>query len=139
MKADRRPGAGALGLAPAVGDAGMVTAELAVGLPALVLVGLLATTGVQVVAAQLRCLDAAAIAARLAARGEPAPAVEAAARAAAPSAAQVTVSHARDLVVATVSSEVHPLGLARLLPAFVVRERAAQADEPGSDHSVAAP
>ena len=53
-------------------------------LPALVLAGLLAPSVSQVASAQLRCLDAAGIAARLAARGELAADVDAGARAAAP-------------------------------------------------------
>ena len=56
-------------------EAGTVTAELAVALPAVVLLAvLLALTG-QAVIAQVRCTDAARAAARLAARGEATPAV----------------------------------------------------------------
>jgi Flp pilus assembly protein TadG len=48
-------------------EAGMVTAEFAVALPAFVLVVLAALCGVALVTAQLRCVDAAAVAARMAA------------------------------------------------------------------------
>jgi hypothetical protein len=109
----------------------MVTAELAVALPALMLAGLLAVTGLQIAAAQLRCLDAAGIAARLAARGEGAGDVDAAATAAAPRDAQVTVGRAGDVVSAVVVAPVHLLGLGGLLPAFRVTATAAEPVEPG--------
>src|SRR5438477_318064 len=70
-------------------DRGMVTAEAALVLPVLAVVlggCLYAETAV---AAQLRCLDAARIAARAVARGDPWPAAQAAALAAAPAGASV--------------------------------------------------
>jgi len=51
-------------------DAGMVTAELAVALPTVIVTLLAAITALVAVATQLRCTDAAATAARLVARGE---------------------------------------------------------------------
>ena len=113
-------------------DAGMVTAELAVAMPALVLAGLLAMAGIQLTSAQLRCLDAAGVAARLAARGEVPADVQSAARAAAPGGAEVTVSDQGDLVSAVVIVSVHPLGLGRLLPPFTVRAAATEPAEPGT-------
>jgi len=110
----------------------MVTAELAVGLPALLLAGLLAVAGLQVAAAQLRCLDAAGIAARLAARGEPAADVESVARAAAPRGGQLQVARAADLVSAAVTAPVHLLGLGGLLPAFRVTATAVEPVEPAA-------
>src|SRR4051812_19699314 len=71
---------------------GMVSAEVAVALPALVLVALLALRGVQVVRAEMRCRDAASVAARLAAGGETRAAVSAAATAAAPHGARLRLS-----------------------------------------------
>ncbi len=57
------------GLRPAgSADRGSVTAELAVALPALVLLLLAGLTAVQAVTVQLRCVDAAREAARAAAR-----------------------------------------------------------------------
>ena len=133
MRSGGRPGRG---VRPASGparrgDAGMVTAELAVGFPVLVLAGLLGATGIQLVTAQLRCLDAAGVAARLAARGELSATVRSQAMAAAPGDAQLQMDRRGDVVDATVSVQVHPLGLARLLPAFTVTAAAAEAAEPG--------
>jgi hypothetical protein len=52
------------------GEAGSVTAEFAVGLPAVVVVLALCLGGIQTVGQQLRLMDAAADAARLVARGD---------------------------------------------------------------------
>ena len=67
----------------------MVTAEFAVALPAFVLVVVAALYGVAVVTAQLRCADAAAVAARMAARGESPSTVRTTAFAAAPAGARL--------------------------------------------------
>lgn len=69
----------------------MVTAELAVGLPVVVLVAMSAVGIVALVLAQLRCDDAAAQAARLASRGESAGQVQAFVRADAPAGATVAL------------------------------------------------
>ena len=110
----------------------MVTAELAVALPALLLVGLLAVAGLQIAAAQLRCLDAAGIAARLAARGESAADVDSAAAAAGPREAHVTMTREGEVVSAVVAAPVHLLGLGGLLPSFRVTASAAEPVEPGT-------
>jgi Flp pilus assembly protein TadG len=94
----RRPAAMTLRRA----DGGMVTAEMAVVLPALVVVLVFALWSVAAVTAQLRCVDAAHTAARALARGEASDASVAAARAAAPAGAQVVVSRSGDLVVVDV-------------------------------------
>jgi hypothetical protein len=109
----------------------MVTAEIAVALPALVLTTLLLLTGVRVASAQLRVLDAAEVAARLAARGEAPGSVTAAAKAACP-AARVQVHVVAETVVADAEMTVAPAGVARLLPELVVRERAVYALEPAA-------
>ncbi|WP_406091536.1 TadE family type IV pilus minor pilin [Kitasatospora purpeofusca] len=84
------------------GDAGFVTAETAVALPALVLLAALLVWAVLAAAAQLRCVDAARVGARAAARGE----ADAAgvARAAAPPGAAVLVDLAPDTVRVTVDA-----------------------------------
>src|SRR3954468_10642519 len=84
---------GAAGPGP---DAGMVTAELAVALPALVLVLALAIGVLAVGTTRLRCADAARTAARLAARGEPLAVVRAAATGVASRNVQVRVTSAGD-------------------------------------------
>ena len=113
----------------------MVTAELALAVPTLVAVVVVACTALSVVSAQQRCLDAAAVAARLAARGETPAATAAAARAAAPGSSTVHVVRHDGLVVADVTAVVRPPGAARLLPGFVVHERVVAADEEMPDAS----
>ena len=90
----KAPGRGRPAAAGRRPDHGMVTAETAVTLPAIAVVLVAGLIGVSTMAAQLRCLDAAAVAARLAARGEPLPVVQAAARAAAPAGSVVALSPA---------------------------------------------
>jgi hypothetical protein len=70
----------------------MVTAETAVTLPVLLLVLALGLWVLGCVQAELRCVDAAGLAARAAARGEPVSVVVATARGAAPAGATVRVS-----------------------------------------------
>ena len=118
------------GAAPEVpSDAGMVTAELAVALPALVLAALLAVTALQGVIAQMECLDAAGVAARLAGRGEATASVTAAVVATGPPGAEVQLQRVGELVHARVVAEVHPLGLANLIPGFAVDASAASLAE----------
>ncbi|MFC5908210.1 TadE family type IV pilus minor pilin [Streptacidiphilus monticola] len=98
------------------GDAGYATAELAVVLPALVLLLGVLLWGAVAGAAQLRCVDAAREGARAAARGDPEPAVQAAVRAAAPPGARVVVSWSGDLVrVAVTARSAGPGGFGRAL------------------------
>jgi hypothetical protein len=108
----------------------MVTAEAAVVLPVLVLVGLLAASGVEVGAAQTRCLQAAAVAARLTARGEPAAVVRAAVRTTAPSGADIAIGNDVGTVRVTVSARVRVPLVGVALPPFVVSESAVAAAEP---------
>src|SRR3954454_2503207 len=111
-----RPGRGRLGAAgPTPGDEGMVTAELAVALPSVVLVLAAAVTALLAVAMNLRCTDAAATAARLLARGAPATAARSAACAVAGSAAEVRISSAAGSVTVTVRAAVPMPGVGRLL------------------------
>lgn len=79
--------------------------------------------GLGAVGMQIRCVDAAREAARLAARGE-GEAATAAARRVAPSGAVVHVGRDSGLVVARVS-------VATVLPGFTVSAEAAAAIEPG--------
>jgi hypothetical protein len=98
----------------------MVTAELAVALPALILVLVAALYGVALVTAQLRCVDAAAVGARLAARGEPPALVRTTALDAAPSESRLELARSAMVVTATVTVRVAPPGLSRLLPGVTV-------------------
>ncbi|MGY1705867.1 TadE family type IV pilus minor pilin [Geodermatophilus sp. SYSU D00697] len=88
----------------------MVTAETAVVLPVLVLVLAGAVAAVTVVAAQLRCVDAAREGARAAARGETTALVVDLATRAAPDGAVTTVAEDGSAVTVTVAAEVAPLG-----------------------------
>lgn len=87
-----------LGAAGAGRDRGFVTAEAAVVLPSLVLVGMALVWALLAASAQIQCVDAARAGARAAARQDPPEAVVATARRAAPAGAKVTVSREKDLV-----------------------------------------
>jgi Flp pilus assembly protein TadG len=99
----------------------MVTAEFAVALPAFVVVLLAALFAVAAVLAQLRCEDAAAAAARMAARGEPTSQLRVAALADAPGAARLSIAVSADYVTATVRATVAPLGGLGFLPGVTVQ------------------
>ena len=120
-------------------DAGMVTAEFAVALPAFVLVLVAALSVVAIVTAQLRCTDAAATAARLAARGQAGALVRSTSLASAPGGASLVIAGSASQVIATVSARVSVPGFGGLLPGVTVRAVAVYAREPGSAASSAAP
>ena len=107
------------------GDRGSFTAELAAGLPALMLLLFAALAAVAAVATQLQCLDAAREAAIAAARGESGPA---AAGRIGPAGSDVTVQIGAETVTVTVRARVGVLG--SHLPALTVRGRAVAAREP---------
>ncbi|WP_272888082.1 TadE family type IV pilus minor pilin [Candidatus Mycolicibacterium alkanivorans] len=91
---------------------------------ALVVVVVICASGVTAVAAQVRCVDAAREAARLAARGDEA-AAGSVARTVAPPNATVEVRRDGGFVVARVSSR------SALLPGVVISAAAVAAAEPG--------
>ncbi|MEV6103091.1 TadE family type IV pilus minor pilin [Streptomyces sp. NPDC051940] len=119
--ARRRRGASRKGCWPPAGrcrgdgpDAGFVTAEAAVAIPALVLVAMGLLWGLMAACAQIQCVDAARAGARAAARGEPQATAVAAARSAAPRRAAVAVTREGDLVRVRVTASAPgpgPLGL----------------------------
>ncbi len=89
----------------------MVSAELAVALPAVILVLLMSLSALMVGIDQVRCTDAARIAARAAARGESDAVVRGNGLRAAPSGSTVVIGASDRLVRVTVSSPVRgPLG-----------------------------
>jgi hypothetical protein len=106
-------------------DRGAFTAELAAGLPALMLLLLAGLTAVSAVTAQGRCVDAAREGALAAARGGPG--VARAGRIAPPE-AQVSLVEGEDTVTVTVRAPVPILG--GHLPAITVRAEAVAAREP---------
>lgn len=111
-------------------EAGSVTAELAVALPALLILLCAALWSVATASAQLRCLDAAREGARASARGEAPEIVLDAVRRAAPASATVQVRREGGLVHVSVSAAVAPLGqLARRAPSLRVSGRASAAVE----------
>lgn len=114
------------------GDAGMVTAELAAALPALVVLVAAALTAVSALGQRVRAQDAAREVARAVARGDPA-AGDRLARQMAPGGV-ATVSRSGSGVVADVRMTIHPLG--GWLPAVQLVERAVAAAEPGADTGV---
>jgi hypothetical protein len=112
-------------------ERGSVTAETAVVLPVLVVVLAAALWVLAAVGAQLRCVDAAALAARSAARGDAPAAVAAAGRRLAPDGAQVQVTRSGDEVHVLVQASVRPFALLAVLPAMPVSGRAVAVVEPG--------
>jgi Flp pilus assembly protein TadG len=107
----------------------MVTAEFAVALPAFVLIVLAALSGVAVMTAQLRCADAADIAARMAARGDGAAVVRSVVLPDVPGGAALNLTSTATLVTATVQARLSVPGLSRFLPGVVVRAHVTDALE----------
>jgi hypothetical protein len=97
-------------------EVGMVTAELAVTIPVVVLVLAFCAAGIAAGIDQLRCVDAARIAARSAARGDPPDRSRGLALQAAPADAVVAIERAGDEVRVTVSARAG--GLGGLLPGW---------------------
>lgn len=108
-------------------ERGSFTAELAAGLPALMLLLVAGLTAVNAVGTRVACVDAAREAALAAARGESG---TVAGTRYAPDGAEVAVTVTGDRVTATVRAPVRTLG-ARL-PRLVVSGEAVAAVEPGA-------
>lgn len=104
--------------------AGASTVEAALAIATLVLVLVLCLAGVTAVSMQVRCIDAAREAARLAARGDVRSATDVA-RSIAPRAALVQVHRDGEFVVATVTA------YSNLLPTLDIAARAISVAEPG--------
>jgi hypothetical protein len=117
----------------------MVTAEFAVALPAFVIVVIAAVCGVVVVTAQLRCVDAAAVAARMAGRGEPAAVVAATALSGAPGGSELSIQQTATTVTAVVRSRLSLPLLGSVLPAVTLNARIAEPREPGARSPAAQP
>lgn len=98
--------------------------EAALAIATLVLVLVLCLAGVTAVSVQVRCIDAAREAARLAARGDVRSATDVA-RSIAPRAALVQVHRDGEFVVATVTAH------SNLLPTLDIAARAISVAEPG--------
>jgi hypothetical protein len=114
------------GPGPRAADGGYATAEAAVALPALLVVLALSVGVVVSVGAQLRCVDAARVAARVVARGDSDAAAQRAAERVAPRGALVQVRHHGREVDVTVSADTKPFGAGvRLFPAVHVSAHAA--------------
>ena len=110
----------------------MVTAEIAVALPALVLVLTIGLSAVSMVTDEVRCVDAARAGARAAARGEPLTDVRLIAARLAPEGARVTVERGPETTSVTVSADVRP-GWHPSLPAVTVHSTSTAATEPGAE------
>ncbi|MEU4565737.1 TadE family type IV pilus minor pilin [Micromonospora sp. NPDC023956] len=108
------------------GDRGSFTAELAAGLPALMLLLLAGLTAVSAATTKATCLDAAREAALAASRGESG---RTAGARIAPSGADVSVEVGQDRVTVTVRAPVRALGAN--LPRITVVATAVAAVEPG--------
>ncbi|BBX84947.1 TadE family type IV pilus minor pilin [Mycolicibacterium aubagnense] len=106
-------------------DRGGVTVEAAFAVAALIAVTILGIGGLAAVSIQVRCIDAAREAARLAARGDDRAAIETARRAG-PDGATVEVRRDGGRVVARVRAP------SPLLPGITVGAEAVAAPEPGA-------
>ncbi len=112
-------------------DDGAVTAELALGLPTLVLLLAVALWMQSAVALEARCLDAARAGARAAARGDADSLIQSRLRAALPAGAAVGISHTGTEVRVEVTSRASvPAGLSALVSGPVVRASATAQAEP---------
>lgn len=105
-------------------DRGGVTVEAAFAVASLLAVAMLCAVGIIAVIAQVRCIDAAREAARLAARGDEQAAVGVA-RQIGPGGAQVDLRRDGDRVVARVSAAMP------MLPGLALAAEAVAAIEPG--------
>ncbi|MFC4908956.1 TadE family type IV pilus minor pilin [Actinomadura gamaensis] len=112
----------------------MATAEIAVALPALVLVTVLALWAVAAASTQMSCVDAARAGARAAARGEDLDAVRAQVGRSAPRGAAITVQRDTDSVRVTVSAAVRPPALTGLPPLGVQAHADAETEPGGQDN-----
>lgn len=121
----RRAGRGAM-----TTEEGMVTAELAVAIPAVVLVLAMCLAGVTAGIDQIRCVDAARLAARSAARGDTAGAVQMAGLSAAPPGASLTL--ATDAATVTVTVVARSGGWGGLLPSWGLVAHATAPRESGT-------
>jgi hypothetical protein len=115
-------------------DRGTATAELAVVLPAVVLLAASGVWAVAAAAAQLRCVDAASTGARALARGETTAAVSLAVAEVAPAGADVSISRTGQLAVVEVRMTVRVPGpWPRVGPGLEVGDRAVAAVEDAGD------
>lgn len=108
----------------------MATAEIAVALPALVLITAVALWGLSAVSMQLTCTDAARTGARAAARGESLSAVRDLVVRAVPKGATVRIRRDEATVLVDVSASVAPPAAVGL-PPLAVHAHVAAATEPG--------
>jgi hypothetical protein len=113
------------------GEQGMVTAELAVVLPAVVFVLALSLGALGLALDQVRCVDAARAGARAASRGDSYAAVMLVARRAAPSTAMVSIGSSGDLVQVSVVSRPRVAG--SLLPTWLRASSTASAAREPTD------
>lgn len=113
-------------------ERGAATAELAVLLPALALVTVLAMWSVAVVVAQVRCVDAAGTGARALARGENPAVVREVVADVAPAGARLSFSRSRGLAIVQVRARVGlPGPWAGGGPGVTVADRAVAVTEDG--------
>lgn len=111
------------------GERGMATAELAVVIPALLVVLALCLAGLGLAVDQVRCVDAARVGARAAARGDPADVAREAAAKVAPADSRIEVDIAGGDVVVEVIAPPRRL----LFEGPAARSTAVAALEPGAE------
>jgi Flp pilus assembly protein TadG len=109
----------------------MVTAEMAMTIPSLVVVVAMAVAGVMAMTDEMRCADAAATAARLAARGEPIDVVRETALKAAPSGATLQLVTNGTTITAIVTDQLTGPGVLHRFGTVTVSQRSVAALETG--------
>ncbi len=92
-------------------DSGQATAELAVAIPSLILVLLIAIWLVGAVSIQAQCAEAARIGARAAARGETDEIVRGWSTRAAPPGSEISIRRGDDVIVVEVRFSTHAIGI----------------------------
>lgn len=115
-------------------DAGYATVEAALAIPSLLLLTLALAGILAGMAAQVRCVDAARLGARAAARGEPPDTIRAAVARASPG-STLHITNDAGLVHVSVST---PIAALPLLHAFTVQAEAVEADEGSTVEGVTA-
>lgn len=119
------------------GDAGSVTAELALTLPTLAIVLVIGIWLQSAVALRAQCLDAARAGARAAARGDADPSIRSRLAGVLPRGATVAISHSGGQVTVSVATQVTaPAGIASLVGSPRVTAAATGTVEPAADTDV---
>jgi Flp pilus assembly protein TadG len=113
-----------------VDDRGSATLETALVIPVLVLLTAALCGAISTMTTQIRCVDAARVGARAAARGEPNAAVQAAIKSAAPRGARTTLTESGGYIQVDVVAPISGLPLLNTITTHAEAEAASEEDQP---------